>query len=118
MVRLIESPHADDLVDGALLQMVLQISPDARLVQSACDAERGQPIRRPNAGAMQHLYRTDRAGAQDHFAPGPGLEDLAVSGEEDACDAAFLDQEAIDQHVFLEPQIGALQSGFEKAAGR
>ena len=59
----------------------------------------------PDAGAMQHLGRSDRAGAQDHFALGAGLDDLAALDEAHADRAAVLDDQAIDQHVLFQPQI-------------
>ncbi len=63
IIGLVEGADALDLIDRALLQMVLQIAPDALPVEHGLDPERRQPLRRPDAGAMQHLYRSDRAGA-------------------------------------------------------
>ena len=65
---------------------------------------------------MQHLYRSDRAGAQDHFAPGAGLGDFACLNEAHADRASVFDHQAIHQHVFLEAKIGALQRGFQKTS--
>ena len=65
---------------------------------------------------MQHLYRSDRAGAQDHFALGAGLDGFAALHEAHAGGAAVLDDQAIDQHVLFEPQIGTLQCGLQKTA--
>ena len=98
--------------------MVLQIAPDARTVEHGLDAERRQPFRRPNAGAVQHLDRSDRAGAQDHFALGAGLDGFAALDEAHADGAAVLDDQAVDQHVLFEPQIGARQGGLQKTARR
>ena len=116
VIGLVERAHAGDLVDRTLLQMVLQVSPDTRPVDDAFNAERGQPFRRPDAGPMKHLCRPDRAGAQDHFAFGAGLENFSIPGEQNARGAAILDDEAVDQHVLLKPQIGAPQDGFEETA--
>ena len=77
-----------------------------------------QPVRRPDAGAMQHLGRSDRAGAQDHFALGAGLDGFAALHEAHADGAAVLDDQTVDQHILLEPQIGTLQRRLEKAARR
>ena len=118
VIGLVEGANAVDLVDRALLQMVLQIAPDALAIEHDIDAERRQPVRRPDAGAMQHLHRSDRAGAQDHFALGAGLDDLAALHEAHADRAAVLDDQAIDQHVLFQPQIGAVQHRLQKAARR
>src|ERR1039457_149711 len=96
--------------------MVLQIAPDALPVEHASDPERRQPLRRPDAGAMQHLRRSDRAGAQDHFAFGAGLDNFAALKEAYANDTAILDDQAIDQHVLFETQIGALQRGLQETS--
>ena len=101
VVGLIERTHAGNLVNRALLQMVLQISPDARPIDHAGDAKRSQPLRRADAGAVQDLRRSNRAGAQDHFAFAAGLERLSIPREQDADGAAVLDDEAIDQDVLL-----------------
>src|SRR5664279_209214 len=55
IIGLVEGANAVDLVDRALLQMVLQIAPDALPVEYSFDPERRQPVRRPDAGAMQDL---------------------------------------------------------------
>src|SRR6266478_4082386 len=65
---------------------------------------------------MHYLYRSDRAGAQDHFAPGAGLGDFACLNEAHADRAALLDDQAIHQHVFLEVKIGAPQRGLQKTS--
>src|SRR5260370_37658586 len=98
--------------------MVLQIAPDALAVEHHLDAKRRQPLRRPDAGAMQHLYRSDRAGAQDHFAFGARLDDFATPDEAHAGAAALLDDQAIDQHLLFEAQIGTLQRGLQKTSRR
>ena len=59
VVGLVQRADALDLVDRALLQMVLQIAPDARLVEHDIDAERRQPVGRADAGPVQHLRRSD-----------------------------------------------------------
>ena len=79
IIGLVEGANAVDLVDRALLQMVLQIAPDALAVEHGLDPKRRQPLRRSDAGAVQHLHRSDRAGAQDHFALGAGLNDFAAA---------------------------------------
>ena len=55
MVGHVEGLHALDLVDGALLQMVLQIAADTLLVQHRRNAELGQPVGWPDAGELQDL---------------------------------------------------------------
>src|SRR6266700_2053532 len=67
---------------------------------------------------MQHLCRSDRTGAQDHFAFCAGLDDFAALNETHAGGAALLDDQAIDQHIFFETQIGTRQRGFQKASRR
>ena len=79
--------------------MVLQIAPDALAVEHGLDSERRQPVRGPDPGAMQHLDRSDRAGAQDHFAAGARLDHFAALAEAHAGGAAVLDDQAIDHHV-------------------
>ena len=118
IIGLVEGADARDLVDRALLQMVLQIAPDARPVEHGFDPERRQPVGRPDAGAVQHLDRSDRAGAQDHFALGARLDHLAALDEAHADGAAVLDDQAVDQHVRFQPQIGAVQHRLQKAARR
>ena len=119
MIGLVQGAHAVDLVDRALLQMVLQVAarrPGAS--STGVDPERRQPFRRPDAGAMQHLDRSDRAGAQDHLALGARLDDLAALHEAHAGGAAVLDDQPVDQHVRFEPQVGPLQRRLQKAARR
>src|SRR6266851_4261892 len=118
MISLVERANAIDLVDRALLQMILQIAPDALPVEHASDPERRQPLRRSDAGSMQHLRRSDRTGAQDHFALCAGLDDVAALNETHADGAAPLDDQAIGQHILLETQIGTLQCGFQKTSRR
>src|SRR5258706_7299301 len=67
---------------------------------------------------MQHLCRSDRAGAQDHLAFCAGLDYFAASREAHADGAAVLDDEAIDQHVLCEMQIRTLQRGLQKTSRR
>src|SRR6266404_1415299 len=67
---------------------------------------------------MQHLYRSDRAGAQDHLAPGAGLSGFASLNEAHPGGASVLDDQAIHQHVFLELKIGAPQRGLQKTSRR
>ncbi len=43
---------------------------------------------------------------------------FAALHENDAGGAAILDDQAVDQHVFFQPQIGALQGGLEETARR
>src|ERR1700754_4450341 len=98
--------------------MVLQIAPDARTLQHGFDAQRSKPVRGPDAGAVQHLYRSDRAGAENDLAFCIGLDDLSALNKAHAGGAAVLDDEAIDQHVLFKTQIGAAQYGFQKSARR
>ena len=116
VIGLVQRADARDLVDRALLQMVLQIASDALAVEHDIDAERRQPVGRADAGAVQHLHRSDRARAQNHFALGAGLDDFTALDEAHADGAAVLDDQAIDQHVLFQPQIGAVQHRLEKAA--
>src|SRR6202043_1656645 len=81
VIGLVERANAVDLVNRALLQMVLQVAPDALPVEDALDPKWRQPFRRPDTGAMQYLHGSDRAGAQDHFALGAGLDGFAATGE-------------------------------------
>src|SRR5438477_804001 len=118
IVGLVQRLDAFDLVDRALLQMVLQIAPDARPIEHDIDAERGEPVRRANAGAVQQLDRSDRAGAQDDFALCAGLEDLAAPDKPYADGAPVLDNKTIRQHPLFQAQIGAAERGFQEAARR
>src|SRR5204862_7725122 len=76
------------------------------------------PVRRADAGAMQQLDRSDRAGAQDDFALRAGLEDLATPEKSHADGAPILDDETVGQHLFFQAQIGAAERGFQKTARR
>src|SRR3569833_4558890 len=51
-IDFVERFDAVDLVDCALLLMVLQIASDALTVENGVDAARLQPFVRPDAGAM------------------------------------------------------------------
>src|SRR4051812_31927577 len=48
VVSLIERTDAEDLVDRALLQVILQIASDAGAIQHDLDTERTEPVRRPD----------------------------------------------------------------------
>ena len=98
--------------------MVLQIAPDALLVEHDIDAERRQPVGRSDAGPVQHLRRSDRSRAQNDFALGAGLDHLAALHEAHADGAAVLDDQPVDQHVLFQPQIAAVQHRLEEAARR
>src|SRR6202011_4692644 len=101
--------HAFDLIDRALLQMVLQIAPDTLAVEHGLDPKWRQPLRGPDAGAMQQLGRSDRAGAQDHFAFGARLQNFAALDKAHAGGATVFDDQPIDQHVLFEAQIATVQ---------
>lgn len=118
VVGFVQRADAFDLVDRALLQMVLQIASHAGPVHHDVDAERREPLGRSDAGAMQDLDRADRAGGEDHLALGARLDGLAVLDEAHADGTALLDDQAVDQHMLLEPQVGPLQCGLEEAARR
>ena len=94
--------------------MVLQIAPHALPVERDIDAERRQPVGGADAGAVQHLGRSDRAGAQDHFALGAGLDHFAALHKAHADGAAVLDDQPIDQHVLFQPQVWRVSAGFRK----
>jgi len=85
---------------------------DAVAVEHDIDAERGEPVRRADAGAMQQLDRSDRAGAQDDFALRTGLENLATADKSHANGAPVLDDETVDQHLLFQAQIRAAERGF------
>ena len=72
--------------------MVLQIAPDALTIEHDIDAKRRKPLRRPDAGAMQHLRRSDRAGAENDFAPGASLDRLIALYEAYTDRTAVLDR--------------------------
>ncbi len=59
VVGLVQRADAKNLVDRALLQMVLQVAADARLVEHDIDAEWRQPVGGADAGSMQDLRRSD-----------------------------------------------------------
>src|SRR3974390_1573582 len=118
MIGLVERAYPVHLVDRALLQMILKISPDALPIEDAFDAKRSKPFGGSDAGAVQDLRRADRARAQDHFAPGAGPQGFAVSFQAHAGGAALLDDQAIHQHVLFEMQIGTTKCGLEEAARR
>ena len=58
-VGLVEGADAFDLVDRALLQMVLQVATHALAVDDDIDAERRQPVGGADAGPVQDLRRSD-----------------------------------------------------------
>src|SRR4029077_13978653 len=118
IIGLVEGAYSVHLVDRPLLQVILKISPDALPIEDAINPERSKPFGGRDAGAVQALRRADRARAQDHFAPGAGLHDFAADLEAHAGRAALFDDQAIDQHVRFETQIGAIKRGLEEAARR
>src|SRR6476661_10627840 len=67
---------------------------------------------------MQYLDRSDRAGTQDHFTAGAGLDDFACPNEAHADGASVLEDQAIHQYVFFEVKIVAPQRGFQKTSRR
>src|SRR4029077_17528075 len=81
VISLVQRADALDLLDRALLQMVLQVAPYTRFVERDVDAERREPVGRPDAGPVQHLRRSDRSRTQDDFAPGARLDHLAALHE-------------------------------------
>ena len=59
IVGLVERPRARHLVDGPLLEMVLQIGPDAGTVDEGIDTGCGQDGAGPDAGPLQDLRTAD-----------------------------------------------------------
>src|SRR5690606_33987030 len=66
------------LVDGAQLQVILQVLADARLVEPDLDAEIAQAFGRADARTLQDLDAADRARRQDDF---PSCPDLSCWAE-------------------------------------
>jgi hypothetical protein len=97
--------HAVDLVDRALLQMILQVAADALTVEHIIDAERAAiPAAGPTPGAMQDLRRADRAGAEDDLAArASGFAALVGSARRAA--RPFDRNQPVDQHIGFEPQV-------------
>src|SRR5215213_7419667 len=118
MVGLIEGAGTLNLVNRSLLQMILQITPDTLSIQHRRNAELRQPFRGSYARPVQHLYRSDRARAQDYLALRARLHRFTSLHEPHPHGASLLEHEPIDQHIFFEPQIGPLQSRLQKAARR
>src|SRR5258707_7040979 len=87
IISLVQGTDAMNLVDSALLQMVLQIAPDALAVEHDVDAERDEPVGGTNAGTVQHLGRSDRAGTENDLTLRAGL-DKVVTPEEAHADGA------------------------------
>src|SRR5690242_509442 len=118
MISLVQRAYARNLVDRALLQMVLQVAADALQVMRNVDAVLLQPITWPDAGAMQDCDRTDRAGGENDLAAGTRLDHLVSFTETHADRALAREDQSIDQHVGLEPHVGPVQRRLEKAARR
>ena len=62
------------------LDVILQVGADPRQVVHHLDAGGAQHLGRPDARELQQHGRADRAGAQDHLAPGARLGEPAAGG--------------------------------------
>src|SRR5690606_39116474 len=64
---------SDLLVDGADLQVILQVLADAGARMRHLDTESAQDVRAADAGKLQQLWRINRACGQQHFTIGARL---------------------------------------------
>src|ERR1700748_3611436 len=99
MIRLVQCLGAKDLVDHALLQMVLQILPDAWPSQGHGDSQGLQKLRRGNAGPLQNFTRADGAPTENDLTPRPGLIDFSVTDKLNARRARALEGQFVDMDL-------------------
>ena len=91
--------------------MVLQVLAHARQVAHHADAVLAQQRRRPDPGQLQQLRRLQRAGAQQHLAPGSQRAHLAVDAVAHAAGAAALEQHGHGVGAGLHAQVGRPSAG-------
>src|SRR3984957_14170011 len=118
MIGLVQRLDVTDLIDRALLQVVLKIRTHTAPVDQSLDAQWGEPFVPADAGQAEDLRRADRAGRQDDRAGGADFEFLAVAQKHDAACAAVFDDQALDVDVHLELQIPARERGLQESSGR
>ena len=120
MIGLVERPHALDLVDRALLQMVLQVAPDARACRARrrCRAAPSQSAG-PTPESCRICGRADRAGRTGSPRPcvrasttSPSWRNRTPTARPPSNDQPF------DQHAGLQPQIRPVEHRLEEAARR
>ena len=62
-----------------------------------------KPVGGADAGTVQHLGRSDRAGAENDLAFGAGLDELVARMKRTPTARPFSIDEAVDQHVLFQP---------------
>src|ERR1700758_838269 len=118
MIGFIERLDAVNPVDGPLLQVVLQIATNARPVGYNGDAKFAQPLRWPDAGKLENLGRTDRAGRQDDLAFRANLDRASMLPKSDTYGALAVEQHLLDQNACFKAQVGAMKHRLQEAARR
>ena len=119
--RTIEHVHggnARDLVNGAQLQVILQIGADAGQVSRHRDAQVAQTDAIADAGAFENGGAGDGARGEDHLTPRTDGHLLAIAAQDDTDGTAVFDQHAFDEAFGHDRQIGPVEGGGEKAARR
>ena len=89
--------------------MVLQIAAHAFGRLNYRNAKIAQPFCRANAGTLQHLDGTDRAGAKNDLAFGAGLDHFTATPETNAHGALAFQQQLVHLDIGFQPQIGPPQ---------
>ena len=100
------------------IRMVLQVLPDAGQMMHAGDAVLAKCGAVADARQHQQLRRLERAGGDDHLAPGADLLQLLALPVLDADRALALEQDAGGMSVGLDAQIGAachMRDGYRRA---
>ncbi len=100
-------------VQGADVQMILQVAADLGQVGDHRDAVFAQVIGWPESGQHQQLRRVDRAAGDDHLAGVDALGVMPAAAQLHADRAAAIEQHAFDQGVRVYLQIPALAYRFQ-----
>ncbi len=120
-----EPVEADLAVEGDGLQggpegkgdrVILQVRADAGQVEQRRDVHLLKMRSRADAGKHEDLRAIDRACAQDDFAPGADLPERAALPILDAHGVAVLDEDASDEGIGFDLEIGARFHRIEKGA--
>src|SRR5690606_28354271 len=88
--------------------VVLQVLADAGKMMDDGDAERGQPLRIADAGALQDRRRTVGAAGQDDLAGGARLEGLPPMRVDDAARGLAVEGPAADHRAGDHGEVGAV----------
>src|SRR3990167_1188502 len=115
MICLVQRLGAGDRVDGALLQMVLQVFAYARQFHPWQHTRLLQDLHGPNAGPLEDLWAANCAGTQDDLRAGLHDETPAALPEDNTCRLLVLKRQRFRQCIRLHTEVRAILHGLEKS---